>query len=286
LSLIINGVECEEIVKGYSEGADPSVASTKQFLCAWADRYRLGNGLLGFATATSIGPDGRVNFTPPNRHPELNIYSKSIHITGVGRPSQGPKQLAFASAIVEVDYGQLDWAALPEDDPDGAQSIDPDNKFLYCTQEIDYSSEYVTVPGSALKYGPTGSTKPFNTDMPIKIQMVEMSLMFHKLPYLPVGFAPLVDSTNAGKFLGCAAETVKFNGGKVKRDKYLTSDTGSPAGITQAVDFSFTWRPKYPWNMIPDPGGGSSWVPFSYKSGAKVFPATDLSVVFPRGYGY
>jgi hypothetical protein len=294
MSITINGVVCEEIIRGYQEGLEKSLTGTKSYLCPWNQRGYVIRGMIGYATFTAR--NGTVTFNGPFSHPEApNIFAKSISIQGVGMPYQGPVQLAFAAAIITVQFGVMEWEAFPEQDPGGDQQIDQDTKFLYCTQSISYGAEYHSVPGSKLQIlhkSDLGGTfaLPFNQDKQIRVSHAEMSMTFHRLPYMPTNFLPLQDNVNDSKFLGCAKGTVKFNGGETTREQQ------SDGSITQSVRLSLSYRPRYEWNMAPDPyyyspsggitPGPDAWAILQYKTGDYIFPYSDLSVIFPPGYLY
>jgi hypothetical protein len=284
MAATIAGVFCEEIVRDYKESVDPDPIITKLYTCPWPQRYAAANGMLGFATANR---NGVVTFNPAYRHPESpSLVAQRISITGRGQPTQGPLQLQYPTAVIEVQFLAQNWVGLPQDDPDGSQAIDPSSKFLYCTQTVDFGCEYVTIPGSSLVYQSSGHagigvvSRPFNQDVPLRVQHAEMSLTFHKLPYIFVSFLPLIDNVNKTTFLGQPPQCVKFNGGNVQRE--FQSD----GSVTQAVQLSFSCRPNHTWNQVPDPGGSSAWVGYSYADGTPVFPPADLTQVFPQGYQY
>ncbi len=47
--IVINGVNCQEIVADFSEEYDilKGPSAKKGFICLWADRFTVANGLLG-----------------------------------------------------------------------------------------------------------------------------------------------------------------------------------------------------------------------------------------------
>lgn len=267
--MMIAGVSCDEIVRAYEEGVGPrGPYGVKMFGCAWADRYAVANGMLGLSSYT--GP-GAVSFTAPASHPETpRMLALDVSIAGVGRPSSASPQMRFERAIVRVTYGVPEYGPL---DYPPQLNIDPTTPFIYAEQSLDFGVQYVTIPGKKLKV----AGGPFPQDYPIPVQHAEMTIVLHKLPYMPVALLTLIDHVNAGTFLGCAEDKVKFNGCRTHRQ--FQSD----GQVTQEVTLGLSYRPQHGWNQVPDPYA-DGWTELTYQDNSLLFPRSDLSVIFPTAY--
>lgn len=273
-SVAINGVDCLELVEDFSEGIGESGPSAaKKFLCEWASRYAVANGLLGFVSHTG-GQGGSIVFTGPMAWPESpNLLAQAVRIKGVGKPSQGTRQIQWPYAIVEATYGTPTWGAIAYPD----NSIDPGTPLVYATQEIDISLDSYTIPASAVQV--TSPTAPFAKDITIPYAVAQISITLHRFPYNPAaGLFVLTGKINSAAFLGCGVGKLRFNGGK-------TSTTASTDGTqTRDVVLSYSFRNIARWDERFHPNGTSGWKAIQDKAGNGLIGLADLRQTIPPSY--
>lgn len=273
----VNGIACEELIGEFREGASSGGPfASKGYLCNWADRYPLANSFLGLAT---VSGGTSISFPAPTPYPEsLNMYPNSVEIEGVGRPSQGAKQIQWPYAIVRVHYGVRQYGVFPADDPGGVNSIDQTMPLVYATQELDFASTWITIPKTSIKLA--DGTK-LDQDFGMRVPQTDMSITLHKMPYLPGTLITNVMGSpiNSAKFLNCPAGYCLFNGAKVRRS---ASTDGT---FTQEVTYSFSFRAIAPWDYMFAPDG-SGWKKVVTQGGADVISRGDLSVLFTYPYRY
>lgn len=279
MSVVINGVTCEEIVRDFGEGIDSrGPEARKGYLCAWADRYAVANGALGLVSVSG-GVGGAVTLPVPETYAESsNLYAMDVHIEPKGTPSQGPKQIAFPYAIVWVNYGVPRFGVTPRDDPGNMQAIDPATPFIYASQEISFSIEQYTIPASAIKLVGGGvADKDVTTIFP----RADLSITLHRVPYLPAQkIFSLTGKINDAKFLGADVGQVIFNGATSRR-------TASTDGtFTQEITYSFSYRTVASWDKIFHPNGTGGWVRFTDRNDNPLISSADLTKLFPVGYTY
>jgi hypothetical protein len=277
--VVINGVNCLELVAGLEESipAEHGPVADNGYLCDWALRYQLANGMLGLTSSSSVG--GGVTFTHPYPYPESsNLWVHSVSIKGVGVPFQGPAQLAFPFAIVTAHFEVPQFGI----NPDPENSIDPDEPFIYATQEIDYSLDSINIPGSLTQ---SAFGDDLNSDWNVQLPRANISIQLHRVPYLPAQqiLASLQNPLNGTTFLGMAPRHVMFNGAKTHRT------TNSDGTYTQDVGYSFSYRPivGFDETVNPDP---KKVPPLFVQVFTKTVPpmpvigTSDLNLVFPTGY--
>lgn len=209
----------------------------------WADSDQVVNELMGIAY--------RVGSTtvrlPPHQHPlSPNLYCQSARVVGQGSPVlNAPGLPAYDGGfVVEAEYrtsvGQ--GLILPADDPSNLHQIDPTTPVLWCTQELDFATEAITVPDHAYLW--TSDLTLADTPVKIETSVTTMSLTFHRLPYLPMtAVRAKRGKVNDATFLGAAAGTVLFVGAKTTRE--VTTD----GAVTQRVQLVFKER-EHPWNYF------------------------------------
>lgn len=273
---IVNGILTEELVSEHSEGIGAEGPfATKGYLCSWSNRFTLANGFLGLSSYSG----GTASIIPPTTYPESsNLYVQGVTIQGVGQPFQGTKQLAWPYAIVRVSYGVPRYGVLAADDPGGHNSIDPTMPLVYATQELDFATEWITIPRAAV----TAGGNAVNKDVNVRIPRCDMTVTLTRMPFLPgtLIFSTLSAPINNAKFLNCDAGHCVYNGGKVRRS---ASTDGS---FTQDVSHSFSYRAIAPWDYEFDPTGMGGWLVLRDRAGNPVVSRGDLSVLFTYPYKY
>ena len=273
----INGVTADELIEGFEEGASRSgLVAQKAYVCDWDSRYGLANGLLGLASGAG-GVGGSISLAQPHAYPDSpNLYALEVSIRGKGKCTQGAKQQRWEKAIVTAKYGVPEYQTAAGDDPGGMHSIDPASPYVYCTQEMEFGGEYVTIPASALKFSDGTVIKQ---DQSLFIATVELSITLQKLPWLPAAtILANINKLNNASFLGCATGKLRFDGAKTQR----TSSTDGTR--TQEVHYKFTYRPVADWNRSYHPNGTSGWVEVQDKNSSPLLSYADLSALIPSAY--
>jgi hypothetical protein len=272
MSIVINGVTCEVISRDYREGIDGrGPSATRGYLCDWASRYRVANGLLGLTTFSGSGPAGNIGLPRPGQLPESpNIWATSIRIEGKGQPVENGFGLGYGSAIVWSEYTVPEYGVL------GEAQIDPATSFVYATQELDSSEMYVSIPGQALVYI---DGTPSNVDRSVIVSVINMTITLHQMPFMPMPALAYAGQLNDDVFLGIDRGKVKFDGARVTRDYSSAGDA------LQKAAFRFSYRPVADWNKVPDPKGTGTWVLLGYK-GAPVYQYSyfNMMTVLPAYY--
>lgn len=271
MSLTINGVVCQELVDGLTEGIhEGGPYATKKYLCDWANRYQLANGMLGLVSGTG----GAISLFAPQQYPQsLNMWAREVYIEGAGQPTQGPAQLQFPKAVVTVNYGVPKFGILPTP----SISIDPSNPIIYATQEIDIGMEQFNIPASAVQV--LGPTAPLAKDVPVYFARAEIAITLHRFPWLPAPLIfGLVGNLNSAKYLGCDVGKLRFNGGRT----HLTASTDGTQ--TQDVTLSFSYRNVARWDYTFHPNGTSGWVAVEDRNSNSLYTLSDLSVLIPSSY--
>lgn len=233
MSTTINGVVCEEIVSQFSESFDfeAGVQCRKGFLCSWDDRYAVVTGLIGIASSPVV--NGAITLNASSPWPELSLaFCRNVSVEPVGRYYEGAEQIAFPQCIVWATYGTLPWFQ------NSAVQIDPTNP-LYAEQTLDVSVEYITIPGRALKFS---GGQPVGMDYGVRVALVDMSITFHWLPYVPTNAILAAGKINETLFLGVNPGHLLFNG---VRTTYSQQVDGSSS---QDATYSFTFRPIARWD--------------------------------------
>jgi hypothetical protein len=192
MAVVINGVLAQELVEGYSEGADilSGFVATKKYLVSWPQRFTFVHGVLGLSSTVSVG--GLITISYPLAYPEIasessnslaSCYASTVEIHPVGNPTQGTNNIAYPYCIVTVRFRAFNWSFQGID----YQQIQPLSPFIYCEQHITYSSEYITIPGTSVYWQSTGV--PLSTtgdaNWGFLVPQAELNISLKNCPYLP-----------------------------------------------------------------------------------------------------
>jgi hypothetical protein len=280
MSATINGVSCDELVEGLSEGIHgEGPVAVKKYLCDWSSRYAVANGLLGLAT-NSGGENGSIVFgSGPARYPESpNLLAREVGIEGVGQPTQGTSQIQFPKAVITVNYGVTPWQPVvyPQ------MSFDPAQPFVYATQRISFTRETITIPNSQL-YLANGNRlddTPFGMPIPNAV----LTLTLQRVPFLPSAatvWNAMRKPLNNATFLGIPAGYLKFEG--LENNEEAMSD----GTYSQQVTYTFVARSRLRWDetydkdpAVTDPQQirrGSS-------AGTAILERSNLAALIPSAY--
>lgn len=275
MSMVINGVTVEEIIRDFGEDFDlqGGPRAAKGFLCDWADRYRVVIGLVGLSNPVNVG--GVITINAPLQYPEIStIYCHSVRIEPKGPPIRGPAQLAFSHCIVWAEYRAMPWSWAGVD----YQQIDPATPLLYAKQNLSMTIQFYEIPGRALYYKtgkvPTGQSRSF------PCPIINMRITLIRVPYFPAQGAIQAATQgplNQGIFLGCPDGTVMFNG--LENDQTWDSE----GNFNQDLTYSFSYRPVAPWDYGFNPTS-RIWDQVVDSGNNPIMKRTDLRVLFPGYY--
>jgi hypothetical protein len=277
MALTINGILCQEIVGQFTEGfsLQGGPVAHKGFLCNWNDRYTVAQGLLGLSSTTHVG--GSFTLQTPAKYPEIQtIYAHEIQIQPVGRPFQGQNQLAYPQVIVWAGYQALPWSFEGLDYGFLENQIDPATPMIYCKQNLDISTELMTIPGIALKFS---NGNKVNRDYRLPIVNIDLQITFIRVPYLPAQalLAASLKPLNSTTFLGQAAGFVLFNGAHNEQTR-ATDGT-----MTQDLTLSFSWR-SIRWDFDFNPKTGTFLQVQDVVNSNPVVQSSDLNQLLIPGY--
>jgi hypothetical protein len=209
----------------------------------WADSDAFCRALLGITVLAG----GVVTRTTPHQSPLATalVCHKATVVAGLGNPVTNadgyPDYDGGALVAAEYKPPEFDFSGLSYPD----SQIDPTTPILYCTQELDFTTQIFTLPDAKYKYTASG----LDTDVPIKIEVpiTIMSLTFHQLPYIPMtAVRALRGRVNSVTFLGAAAGLVLFKGARTSRE------FASDGSVSQRVQLVYEERDAaFPWNYLP-----------------------------------
>jgi hypothetical protein len=215
----------------------------------WADSDAFINALMGVSAYSGGGSF----YTGPHRHPlSSNLICTSARCVGRGMEvldSEHGYPSYVDGAIIRAQYrspvvGSNGGGGIINafDDPGFRHQIEPTQPILWCTQELDFGIETLTLNAHDWIY--ETSTLPIPTPMQIDQPITTMILTYHQLPYLPVTkIRAARGKINSEPFLGCPVGTVLFQGARTTRE-WSTSGR-----VTQKVQLTFVEREEN-WNKV------------------------------------
>jgi hypothetical protein len=282
MAVTINGIFCNELVDSYTESYDiqSGPSAIKGYICGWADRFTVIHGILGLQSTPALG--GLITLNLPMAYPELaaestnalaSMYARSVQVYGKGPPIQGANNIAFTSAVIYVTFGSFPWTFSGID----FFQLDPVHPYIWAEQNIDFSSEWITVPGKSVFF----KTTPARLDQPYGFfsPMADMSITLKNVPYLPSAqiLSSMQAPINSVAYLQCNPGFLMFKGGHSHR--VMTSDG------TQAIDLelSFSFRSIARWDQVYH-GAANAWDQVVNASGTPIIGSSDLSVIIPSAY--
>lgn len=238
-------VPYNEITDGLSEGCDDQgVWARKDYGVNWLDRFQFCRDVMGVSSQTG-GIGGSWNRQFPLQYPDDPLlYAKSLEIKPV-KPWYTTSPLSYKQAIVTVTFRAPSWNVTTNDDPFFLNSFsqDPEENagLIYCTQELDWGADWITVPTSDATFATSGE-KITDASLPRRVAVARMVLTYHNLPYMPLAkvFA-YVDVLNDDVFLGRPRGTVMLEGSKTIRER------DAAGTVTQKLTISLKTRVQ-DWN--------------------------------------
>ena len=275
--LVINGVTCEELVADQLEEFDilGGPSQTKGFLVPWAQRFQAAQGLLGLSVSTSIG--GLITFNNPYQYPEMaTSYASHVAIKGVGPPTQGPIQFAFAQAKLAVTFSCHPWSFAGLSANAFNSQIDPEHPYIYAEQSLDFGSEWITVPGKSVYWKSSGLPLGQDTPWGFRSPIIHMRISIKYMPYIPAAaiIAASAAPINSATYLGCAAGYLLFGGAPTQITRM------SDGSLTQTADYTFSYRPIAPWDYTYN-GAKPGWDQVLDSTGANIQQRSDISNIIP-----
>jgi hypothetical protein len=272
----VNPVTCVELLDGYRAGIhSQGGVIQKRYWCGWGDSFLLANNLLGVNTATTVG--GTINRVMPHTCPESpNLKCVDVDVEPAGAPIVTGARPSWQFAIVSAVYGILPHATgelNPTFDPNNLMS--PDGQvYPFATISVDYSAEYLAVPGSSMKYaGGALIGTPSNQDILRRVGTATIACTLHKVPFFPFDrLLSLSGKVNGQAIFGRDVGAVLFEGA---RTRVVVDNLGN---ATCEIDLAFKWR-EQDWNKVPDPRNATAWVYLTddgTTGGNKLYTSADL----------
>jgi hypothetical protein len=266
-------------IEYFSKGIDQQspYMHVQYYIQNYSDTDRFINALMGAGSITGPITGGTVTRNTPHQHPlSTNLFCINAGLVqGLGNAVLNANGYPDfdGGALINAEYRPLSWDAIT---PDQNNSIDPTTSILYCTQEIDFSTETMTIFDHEFKFS-AGTGLGSKTGVPAKfsIPITHLSLTFHDLPYMPMtAVRSLRGKVNTVQFLGSPPGTVLFRGCRTRRQ------FNSDGSVVQEVQMSFDERSSlHPWNSLPSKAT-LVWNPVTddgTTGGNKMFEVGDLN---------
>lgn len=271
-------VDYEMFVDGYKiTSGTNGFRAQASFLVAWADAYTFHDDIMGFATATVVGP---VTYNTPWQFPgstSARLYASSCEISPFGLAggaapitlAKGMKPSEFWSHVrFDVTFETPSYAHSAADDPGNRNQVDPTNPIYHCEQSIRIGSRAETRTKESLKF--LGSDVKLAEDVTIYKGESTITLTYPFVPFVPwKKYRPFVNSLNDATFLDCGIGELLFNGAQIQPAQGPGGILGNSLTLELLVN-------EYDWNKVPLPGSGvptkivnaegTPTPPYSYKS--------------------
>ncbi len=284
MGVLINGVFCNEEVNDNSEEFDiiSGPQATKVYLCDWNQRWTVVVGLLGLNSSVSIG--GAITLQLPMRYPDfqqtaVSLYAATVAVQGLGPPYQNTYSVGYQAARIIVNFRSFPWSFQGLSANDFNNQIDPTHPYVYAEQNLSFTSEWITVPGTQVKFNGSGN-KLGNRNWGFRYPIVNMAISLKYVPYIPAAqiIAATAAPINNAMYLGVPAGQLLFNGCETHQARM------SDGTLAQSADYSFSYRPIAPWDYDFD-GAANAWDLVVNLSGTAVQKRSDLSGIIPIYYG-
>ncbi len=284
MAVTIGGVLCNEEVNGNSEQFDiiQGAQATKVYLCDWNQRWQVVIGLLGLNSSVSIG--GVITLQLPMRYPDFqqtstSLYAATVAVEGIGVPYQNTYSVGYQAARITVNFRSFPWSFQGLSANDFNQQIDPTHPYVYAEQNLSFTSESITVPGTAVKFQSSGK-KLADRLWGFRYPIVNMNILLKYVPYIPA--AAIIAASEAPisstVYLGVPAGQLLFNGCETHQARM------SDGTYTQDANYSFSYRPIAPWDYEFDGSTGAWDLVVSAAGGTAVQKRSDLSGIIPVYY--
>jgi hypothetical protein len=183
---------------------------------------------------------------------------------------------------IVVDYELLDAAGSRADLPSVRSGT-------LLTYRMEFSGEYVALPGQALRWS-SDSSLPVPPDAvpTVRVPVTKHVVTWHRVVNAPwAAIRRLTGTVNAAAFLGAAAETVLFDGATAER-RFLGLDSLKRAAFGWRI--AYTFREKtiridgntFGWNHAyrPLPHAAPGWDKLRDEAGNNLYRTGDFSTLF------
>lgn len=251
------------------------------FVIAWADAFKFYNEVIGLGTVVGIGAPGASG--PWRYPPEPRMVAISCEIEPFSLPPGGPpdpgasKGLAageyWGKASASVTFG-IPAAAVQDssvDDPANQMQFDPANPITMCTQEVEVSNEFITLPEGTYKY--KGTEVSVGSSVGRRLVNAVLTLKFPRVPYIPWGhLRSFLGTINSDAVLGCQRGTLLFEG-------FSTTQTAQSDGTRdKTLTLKFHYRAAS-WNTVLRPDTGY-FTEIRDRAGNPPYPEDDHRRIF------
>lgn len=256
------------------------------YFVPWEYRRTFARDLLA-PTQIIGGPDGSWQISTPYRYPEedengnpIQLYAFTIQGQSEGTLTVPSNPIEYSDAFIQVTYRVPPFMASGAIDPFFINSFTQDplenSALLWADQRL--GSAYQEIPETENSYYWEGTVVKANTSVARRIQIQEMIITFHRVPYMPITkFRLFQDSLNDREFLGCETGTVFFGGATTERKSWVDGS------VTQTVQMIFRWRTE-DWNKYFRPSTKKwEFLNLTKNSGAvadRIYKYKDLRLLF------
>jgi hypothetical protein len=281
----INGIEYVHLVENFVKGIDDRGPwyRCQYYIDNYSDSDTFANALVGIGTATQ-----------PHRHQlSQNVVATNPVVIGQGTPilnADGLPSDYTEGAVVEVIYRASTLQGIltqATDDPNNYEQIfDPSGQpVLYCTQEIDYGVEIVTIPNNSYIWS-TGLTRA-NVPVKVEVAITTLTLTFHRIRLIPTGLirscrgkvngpgpqitspSLILPANTSGIFLGAPRGQVLFQGARTSRE------VASNGQVSRKLSMVFVER-DHPWGTFLRPDSLETWDYLEDNSGKRMYKEQDF----------
>jgi hypothetical protein len=272
----VNGIDYVHTIRYFAKGIDQQgpYYQVEYELDDWGDTDAFVNGLLGLTTG---GPTSTVP-RAPHRHPlSPNLMCMAAGVVGLGKVvTNASGYPSYAAALVQAQYrapGPAVGPVLFSDEPGLFHHIAPgEGPILWATQEIASETETITLPDHAYVWATSGD--PFPSPFQLDINRQINRLVYHQLPFLPIGsIRALKGRINSSTFLGAPAEQLLF------REYATTRQFNTDGSVVQRVQLDFIEQ-EWSWNkfLLPGkmPGESGAFDYVQSSTGGRRFQTADL----------
>lgn len=246
---IINGITFRERPDScrLTGGQVNPLVGTRILDCAWNDREDAVTALMGkiVITRDSAGNETRQTLFPPDTFPGWdNLEASDFSMEGVGPPSEDADGgAAYTWARFTVTYKVLFASDTSSSDGDSNAGQ------FYDTEQLDYESSFITIPGGAFTIG--GEKALDMTAIPCTI--VTHTFTKRDMASLPDNLSTWIDTVNDAQFppeTGAPAGCLRFAGAKA------TKKVNAAGAVRYDVQYVFKER-FHSWNQAIKPSDGT-----------------------------
>ena len=244
----------------FAKGIDASgpFYNVRYYVTGWANSDDFVNALQGYTSYSGAFGTGVVTKRSPHQHPlSPNLFCRSAKVVPASSPVQNANgfPLYDNGFTVECEYRPMTTSPVEMTPAEQNLGIDNGTPIVFCTQEVDLTTEMYTIPNTSMVYTSGASigkilVAPFRIQIPVG----HLQLTFHKLAYNPWSLQcrALRGKINNAPFLGAAAQCVLFKSAKIIRDWDTSGDSVMKLMLT------FAEKPAdMHWNQVPDPSDPS-----------------------------